>query len=197
MPSPKPDDTEMLILETAINLFAEKGYNDTKLVEISRKSGITKNVLYHYFANKQEILACVLEKIWQKLADEMIDLAENKDIDPLEKIDNIIDMTIDIFANNPRLALVFFNEHNPLIRGQKDSLNAHYIHYLKGFAKIFNAGVQENYISEKTDGRVFLFYVLGGLRNIINEWAIAPEMFELTKIRDTIKHQVKHGILKW
>jgi AcrR family transcriptional regulator len=197
MPNPQPDDAEMLILETAINLFAEKGFNDTKLIEIQRKTGISKNILYHYFAGKREILDCVLEQIWQKLADIMMDLAEDKILDPLEKIDAMIDKTIDIFAHNPNLALVFYNEHNPRMRGQNDSLNAHYIHYLKAFAQIFNAGIRGNFIDEKTDGRVFLFYISGGLRNIINEWSLTPQIFEISKVREQIKHLVKHGILKW
>jgi len=197
MPSPAPDNIEMKILKCSIDLFAEKGYQGAKLVEIMKKARINKGTLYHYFSSKQQILFCVLEQIWQKMADQMMDLAENTELDPLEKIDAMIDNTINIFAKNPRLALVFFNEHNPLIRGQNDSLNAHYVNYLKAFAQIFNTGVKDNFISEHTDGRVFLFYVLGGLRNLINEWAFHPKIFNLDKIRDNVKAQIKHGILKW
>jgi AcrR family transcriptional regulator len=197
MPSPSPDKVETKIIEKAIDLFAEKGYQDARLVDIMKKANITKGVLYHYFSSKKQILATVLEHIWQKMADEMMDLAENQEYDPLEKIDAMVDNTINIFAENPRMALVFFNEHNPLIRGRNDSLNAHYVHYLKAFAQIFNAGVAGNFISEHIDGRVFLFYVVGGLRNLINEWAFHPKIFDLNKIRDNIKAQIKHGILKW
>lgn len=197
MPSPAPDKMEKKILETAVNLFAEKGYHDATLVEIIKKAKINKGVLYHYFSGKKQILACILEQVWQKMADQMMDLAENKELDALEKIDSIIDSTIDIFAKNPRMALVFFNEHNPLIRGRNDSLNAHYVHFLKAFAHIFKTGVQENFISEQIDGRVFLFFILGGLRNLINEWAFHPKVFDLDKIRENVKSQIKHGILKW
>lgn len=197
MPSPQPDTNEMLILRTAINLFAENGYNETKFVEIVRTTGITRNLFHHYFVNKQEILSSILEQLWQKLADEMDELADNKELDPLEKIDKMIDSTIDTFAGNKNLALVFFNEHNPLIRGKNDSLNAHYVHYLKAFARIFEAGIRGEFINRNADGRVLLFYILGGLRNVINEWAYTPKLFELSAIRESVKYQVKHGILRW
>ncbi len=197
MHNPTPDKIEKKIIETSIHLFAEKGYQDAKLVDIMKKAKITKGVLYHYFSSKQQILGTILEQIWQKMADQMMDLSENTALDPLEKIDAMIDNTIDIFSKNPRLALVFFNEHNPLIRGRNDSLNAHYLHYLKAFGQIFTAGLRKNFISEQVDGRVFLFYVLGGLRNLINEWAFHPKIFDLNKIRDNVKAQIKHGILKW
>jgi AcrR family transcriptional regulator len=109
MPSPTPDKIETKILETAIDLFAKKGYQDATLVEIMKEAKITKGVLYHYFSSKKQILATVLEEIWQQMADQMMDLAESNKLDPLEKIDSMIDNTINIFSKNPRMALVFFN----------------------------------------------------------------------------------------
>ncbi len=197
MRNPAIDQNEHAIKNAAIDLFAEKGFNETTIIDISKKAGVAKSSIYHYFNNKKQILSSLLEYIWEHLADEMIDLAEDKSLDPLEKIDKIIDQTIDIFVDKPKLALVFFNEHNPVLRGTNDSLNAHYISYLKAFAKIFSHGVSKDFIHQNIDGRVFLFFIHGGLRNLLNEWAMHSSVFSLEKIRESIKYQIKHGILKW
>lgn len=197
MHHPQADKTEKKIQKAAITIFAAKGFNNTTLVDISRKAGVTKKSIYHYFTNKNQILSSLLEQVWQILADQMIELAENKELDPLEKIDKMIDQTIDIFTGKPKLAIVFFNEHNPVIRGNDDSLNAHYLNYLKAFAAIFNSGLREKYVHEHIDGKIFLFFVNGGLRSLINEWATHPKLFSLDEIREGIKYQIKHGILKW
>lgn len=197
MPDPSIDKQEEIIQNAAIALFAIKGFSESTIIDIAHKAAVSKKSIYHHFSNKKQILVSLLERIWQRLADEMIDLAKNTEFDPLEKIDIMIDRTIDVFADNPQLTLVFFNEHNPVIRGNYDSLNAHYVHYLKAFAHIFEHGIQKDYINPHIDGRVFLFFVHGGLRSLLNEWAMHPDLFPLEKIRESIKYQIKHGILKW
>jgi AcrR family transcriptional regulator len=52
----KPKKTRNLLLQTAIRLFAEKGYADTSIREIGKKAGVSTSVLYHYFKSKEEML---------------------------------------------------------------------------------------------------------------------------------------------
>ena len=197
MPNPHPDKEEIKIFNAAVDLFARKGYADATVSEIALKAGVKKQDVYHHFHTKKALLSSLLEKIWQKLADEMITLAETEALDPLEKIDKMVDDTIDIFSENPKLASVFFNEYNPILSGKIDSLNAHYVHYLKAFADIFNKGLHQQFINPVVDGRVFLFFIHGGLRSVIQEWAMHPKIFDLEKIKENIKYQIKHGIIKW
>ena len=197
MPNPHPDSEELKIFKAAIDLFARKGYADATVSQIAKKAGVSNKTVYHHFLSKKALLSSLLEKIWQKLADEMIDLAENEELDPLEKIDKMVEDTIDIFAEDPKLASVFFNEYNPVLSGKNDSLNAHFVHYLKAFAEIFNKGLQQQFINPVIDGRVFLFFIHGGLRNVIQEWAMHPKIFDLRKIKENIRYQIKHGIIRW
>ena len=197
MPDPHPDKEEQKIFNAAVDLFARKGFADATVSEIAKKAGVKTKDVYHHFDNKKVLLSSLLEKIWQKLADEMMELAENEELDPLEKIDKIIDDTVDIFSEDPKLASVFFNEYNPILSGKNDSLNAHFVYYLKAFAEIFNKGLHKQFINPVIDGRVFLFFIHGGLRNVIQEWAMHPRIFNLNKIKENIKYQIKHGIIKW
>lgn len=197
MPNPHPDNEELNILKAAINIFAKKGFIEATVSEIAELADVSPGSIYHHFSTKKNLLSSLLERIWQKLADEMMDLADNTELDPLEKIDKMVEDTVDIFAEDPELALVFFNEYNPVLRGENDSLNAHYIHYLKAFASIFNKGLHQQFINPVVDGRVFLFFMHGGLRNVIHEWAMHPKIFDLKKIKENIKYQLKHGIICW
>jgi len=49
------------ILETAADLFAEKGYASTYVREIVEKAGVSKPVLYYYFRNKEGLFYAILE----------------------------------------------------------------------------------------------------------------------------------------
>jgi AcrR family transcriptional regulator len=44
------------IMETALELFAEKGFHATSMSQIAKKAGISKGLAYNYFESKQEIL---------------------------------------------------------------------------------------------------------------------------------------------
>ena len=50
-----------LILDTALELFAEKGFHQTSISDITRKAGISKGLLYNYFGSKDEVLRRILQ----------------------------------------------------------------------------------------------------------------------------------------
>ncbi|MCX8028606.1 MAG: TetR/AcrR family transcriptional regulator [Brevinematales bacterium] len=54
------------IIFSAINLFADKGFHETKVDEIAKKSQVAKGTIYLYFKNKEDILKKSLEYILQK-----------------------------------------------------------------------------------------------------------------------------------
>jgi AcrR family transcriptional regulator len=56
----EPNARERL-LETAANLFAEKGYAGTYVREIVEKAGVSKPVLYYYFQSKEGLFFAILE----------------------------------------------------------------------------------------------------------------------------------------
>ena len=50
-----------LILDTALELFAEKGYHQTSINNISIRAGISKGLLYNYFESKEDVLRSIIQ----------------------------------------------------------------------------------------------------------------------------------------
>jgi AcrR family transcriptional regulator len=50
------------IFDAAVNLFLEKGFQETSMREIAEAAGMGKSSLYDYFRTKDEILAFVIEE---------------------------------------------------------------------------------------------------------------------------------------
>lgn len=64
------------LLETATELFAEKGYAGTYVREIVEKAGVSKPVLYYYFKSKEGLFYAILEwaaAVQQEILDEVFD----------------------------------------------------------------------------------------------------------------------------
>lgn len=50
-----------LILDAAIDAFADSGYHQTSLEEVARRAGVSKALIYDHFASKQELYRELLE----------------------------------------------------------------------------------------------------------------------------------------
>jgi AcrR family transcriptional regulator len=51
-----PPDTRERILDVALDLFTEQGYDGTSLRQIAEQLGVTKAALYYHFESKEDIL---------------------------------------------------------------------------------------------------------------------------------------------
>ena len=63
------------ILETAIGIFAEKGYAGASVREIVEQAGVSKPVLYYYFKSKEGLFLAILdmaENLQKDLLDEVL-----------------------------------------------------------------------------------------------------------------------------
>ncbi|HUA49124.1 MAG TPA: helix-turn-helix domain-containing protein [Solirubrobacteraceae bacterium] len=101
---PERPSTRERILDIALELFSERGYDKTSLRDIAERLGTTKAALYYHFARKEDILlelhlrlheigygvlaqldgledAQALVEAWPRLMDEFIDrVAQNRDL---------------------------------------------------------------------------------------------------------------------
>ena len=59
--SKDPESRKMDILETAMELFATKGYEQTSMLDISKKMNVSQGLCYRYFSSKVEIYEEALE----------------------------------------------------------------------------------------------------------------------------------------
>ncbi|WP_166352469.1 TetR/AcrR family transcriptional regulator [Phytoactinopolyspora limicola] len=50
------------LLNVAVKLFNERGYDGTSMEDLSRKLGITKSAIYHHVPSKQELLRLAVDR---------------------------------------------------------------------------------------------------------------------------------------
>ena len=51
-----------LILKVATEVFAERGFNEATISQISQKAKIAEGSIYHYFENKEDLLFSIPEE---------------------------------------------------------------------------------------------------------------------------------------
>ena len=50
------------LIDTALGLFAAKGFENTTTKEIAEASGVAQGLIYHYFAGKEELLFAAADR---------------------------------------------------------------------------------------------------------------------------------------
>jgi AcrR family transcriptional regulator len=96
-----------LIMETALELFAENGFHATSISRIAKKAGISKGLTYNYFKSKQEILDELIQHGFDAIFDSL-DL--NKDgIVTKEEFINFIRYSFSLVRDNVQHWRLFFS----------------------------------------------------------------------------------------
>jgi AcrR family transcriptional regulator len=57
------------VLETALRLFTEQGYDETTIAQIAREAGVSQRTLFRYFGTKEDLLGGNQDRFGQVLAD--------------------------------------------------------------------------------------------------------------------------------
>src|SRR5690348_7129302 len=84
-----------IIIESAIKLFSTKGFEGTSVRDIASDAGVNVAMINYYFGSKEKLFESVVEHRASFLKGMLAELINNKDLTPIEKIDIIIDQTIE------------------------------------------------------------------------------------------------------
>ncbi len=96
------------ILLFALQEFAEKGYDQTSTNTICKKAGVSKGLLFHYFESKRGLYLFVLDRCIDKYKRIIERIMPELSEDIIERISQIMQMKIKIFAEDPLSYSVVF-----------------------------------------------------------------------------------------
>ena len=66
----KPKNRKDRIMEAALRIFAEKGFQNATITEISKEAGVSEATVYEYFGTKEDLLFAIPEKITNETLEE-------------------------------------------------------------------------------------------------------------------------------
>lgn len=84
------EQTRQAILESAMDIFYEKGYSKTTFDEIAKRINLTKGAVYWYFRNKPDIVAALINDFVQKHIKRLEEFRAGKE----ENLDILADMML-------------------------------------------------------------------------------------------------------
>ena len=104
------------LLDCAARLFAERGYADTRVIDIVRAAGVAKGLFYWYFENKEQLFRELAEEIRLRLRRSQGE-AINLDADALTRIREGAEASVRFMADQrPVLRPPRGREHRQALR---------------------------------------------------------------------------------
>ena len=101
--------TKRKIFETAMQLFADKGYEATSIEEITATVGVAKGTLYYHFSSKEEIFNFLVEE-GMKLLKNSIQIKTDKVSSYIDKIRAIILIQIKVIVKYESLITIILSQ---------------------------------------------------------------------------------------
>ena len=170
------------ITQAAIEVFLEKGYENTTMEAIAQKAGISKGGLYHYFPSKEMVLVFANEKISEKVT-EIMESAQNCST-VREGIMHYIESYIRYWLENPQETAFLFLSiakimEKPELLKYYQQYTVDYIAFLEG---AFTMGIQQGEFKEHNvrTSAITLMAALDGILSymIFHEGLILEEVLE-------------------
>jgi AcrR family transcriptional regulator len=103
------------ILEKALTVFVDDGFEDATFQRIADRCGITRTTLYLYFKNKKEIFNYSIKQLLVSLEEQINTIRADDTIDSVEKITKVLLAIFKLLEQNRRLLSVVLDylTHQP------------------------------------------------------------------------------------
>ena len=105
-PVTKTQRTRQRILRAAIDVFAHKGYHETRVDEIVTKSHTSKGAVYSHFVSKERIFLAIVDEFASALLSHLDDAISEAE-DGIDRVDAALSVCLDTFSKHRRLARIF------------------------------------------------------------------------------------------
>lgn len=184
-----------LILDTAVDLFSERGYENVSMQEIAHEAEFAVGTLYKFFENKEALYRSLLGSKAEEVHKALDTILEG-DGEPLAIIRQFIEQLAAVLEHNRKIVRLYFSES----RGIKFQGGKEFANEMKAMderthtkmAAVIKRAVDEGQLHELDPD--YLAVTLGGMIDgFCIGWVDAPERYPLQDATDMIMNMFLHG----
>lgn len=183
------------ILQSAVKIFARRGFYNAKISEIAADAGVADGTIYLYFKNKDDILIAVFEEIMGQIITtfrEKIRFIDN----PADKLREFILLHLKIVETNPDLASVVQLELRQSNRFIKEYSGTSISDYLNMISDIIQEGQRCQVFRTDIQPGIAKRMLFGALDEIATHWVLSKDRkYALQESAEQISQIVLVGML--
>jgi TetR/AcrR family fatty acid metabolism transcriptional regulator len=188
-------ERELRILEAALRLFGEKGFEATTVSAICAAAGVSEATLYEYFKSKEQVLFSIAELYTRREVDRLQELRHFIH-DPREKLRASIQAYLEFYQRNPlytSVALLTLKANRNFVRSRAYAVVQE---ASRPIVEAFAEGVAAGLFRPELDGSLVRNMVLGFIEHLTIQWIVVGRPENISQYRDTIHEMVMRAIEK-
>lgn len=147
----------LIVLKTAGQCFAEKGYKKTTTDEIARRSGVSKGLVFHFFGSKRRLFESIIEDSLNQWATLSEYRASGVEKNSLEELRRLFLASFDFVEQNPVL-LLFVRDEEGLLESYQRSFSTRNRRWRQRIRRTLEKGVKAGELRELNVGHVSVVF---------------------------------------
>jgi AcrR family transcriptional regulator len=177
------------LLDAALELFYESGYDNTSINDIINKVGVTKGAFYYHFKSKEEVLDTIALQQAEELVEVFVRVADEKDKNSLEKVNRIISVMQEYRAETQEKRLKIFEvlDKSSNLKLKQKVFENYMRLSMPSVSKMIEQGIKEGVFTTAFPDELAEFYIQfslsmnGVLNKLILTLGEKPENIEIIK----------------
>src|SRR4030066_503210 len=159
------------IIQAAAKVFAEKGFDNSRVSEKAKEANVADGTIYLYFKNKDDILISLFEEEFGQIVENTRKELE-KEKDPLQKIRIFAITHLSIVSKQQQLGEVLGVEVRQSSKFMKEYINNPFIEYLNLIRSIVIEGQEKGFIRKDLTPGIMKRALFGALDEMARYWGL-------------------------
>lgn len=142
-PLSRTEQREVDILQAAIDLFGEEGFQSVSTRKIAARAGVSEGTLFNYFSSKNELMRAILERIYRELT-ENAGVILREELDSRQRLQRLAENHIAVMSRDNALFMRLIQSYMNVDLGGYTSIRNSPLHKLNlSYAWVFDNTVRE------------------------------------------------------
>ena len=187
----KKGEKRQQILDSAVAVFAAKGFYNAKVTDIAHKAGVAHGTVYLYFQTKEDILIQIFEELVNYIFTEV-----GTEHNAVAKLRRLISIQMQMVETNPELTelmLLEARQSSKFILSSAISKIGDYCDKIEGILK---EGIEEGLVRPDLDLTVASTMLYSGIEGIVTRWMLENKHYNLNSCAEQLTQLFIGGIRK-
>jgi len=188
-------EKEINILEGALKVFGEKGFDETTISAISKAAKISDATIYEYFSSKEDVLFSIPKVYTQREYERLKEIGRFIHC-PKERLRAIIQAYLEFYEKNRLYTSVVMLS----LKGNRNFLKSDAYKIIREASRTivetFNDGVQRQIFRDDLDPYLVRNMILGFIEHLTIQWLLVERPESLTQNLDQIFNMCMRAISK-
>lgn len=157
------------LVDVALRLFAEKGYEGTSVQDVVTAAGVTKGAMYHYFGSKDDLLHEIYARVL-RMQTERLDSVVEQDLPIAERVHAAAEDVVRTTIEHLESTTIFFRSLHQLSEENQRTVRRERRRYHETFRSLVVDGQESGAFRADVDAELAVDYFFGSVHHLPMWW---------------------------